>query len=528
MRSTKEGTPAPLTSTVPTPAMKNGDFSGLTDASGNLIRIFDPDTGRDVNGVWTRDVFPNNIIPANRINPTARAIMAYYPDPNGTTAGVAPWQTNLLWPEHFNRDLFWNWVGKVDHNFGANDRAFFRWGENERNEIGNRGNAIRSGPGQAGQLPLWRANRALVGDWVHIFGPGTVFNLRGSYTYFLEWSYSEFANGFDSTEFWPASLVNQMPSQAIGGIFPLIQIDQFATLSRGNAPNRNRNYTIQPNVSLTRGAHNIRSGLDIRQTNVFNENYNNSGGNVSFNRNFTRSTLNSTSALEGNAFASFLLGAPSSGNVDVNPKPHYQWLFIAPWIQDDWRVSNRWTVNLGFRWDINGSVTEEDNMLNYAFDPTIVNPVSARVGRQVMGGIRFAGVDGAPDRPWKLDKNNYQLRVGTAYSINEKTVLRAGYGKYFLNPTGQGNNAGFSQSTDIITSTDGGRTPTYAAVEPLAQRDPDAARKLARPGNLPRPRPELLESRLRRAERPPVLRWHPARAAVAGLARGHLCGKPQL
>ena len=139
---------------------------------------------------------------------------------------------------------------------------------------------------------------------------------------------------------------------------------------------------------------------------------------------------------------------------------------MAPWIQDDWRISNRWTVNLGFRWDINGSVTEEDNMLNYAFDPTIVNPVSARVGRQVMGGIRFAGADGAPDWPWKLDKNNHQVRVGTAYSLNEKTVLRAGYGKYFLNPTGQGNNSGFSQATDLIASTDGNRTPTYALSNP--------------------------------------------------------------
>ena len=94
-------------------------------------------------------------------------------------------------------------------------------------------------------------------------------------------------------------------------------------------------------------------------------------------------------------------------------------------------------------------------MLNYAFDPTIVNPVSARVGQQVLGGIRFVGVDGAPDRPWKFDKNNYQFRVGTAYSINEKTVLRAGYGKYFLNPTGQGNNAGFALATPIISSNDG-------------------------------------------------------------------------
>jgi hypothetical protein len=463
----REGTPAPLFGAVPTPAMKTGDFSGLVDAQGNLIRIYDPATGRDVNGTWTRDPFPNNRIPANRINPTAQAIMKYWPDPNNVDPSVAPWQRNLEWASHFNKDLFWNWVGKVDHNFGANDRAFFRWGENERNEIGNRGtNAIRSGPGQGGQLPLWRANRALVGDWVHIFGAGTVFNLRASYTYFLEWSYSDEAIGFDSTEFWPASLVQQMPSQDIGGIFPVVSVDQFITLSRGSSPNRNRIYTVQPNVSLNRGNHNIRSGLDVRSTNVFNENYNNSGGNLDFTRQFTRSTINSTAALEGNAFASFLLGAPNSASVDVNPKPHYQWLFVAPWIQDDWRVTNKLTLNLGFRWDINGSVTEENDMLNYAFDPTIVNPVSGRVGMPVMGGIRFAGVDGAPDRPWKLDKDNWQARVGMAYSINEKTVFRAGYGKYFLNPTGQGNNAGFSQSTNLISSLDGGRTPTYALSNP--------------------------------------------------------------
>jgi hypothetical protein len=461
----REGTPAPLFNTTPTAAMRNGDFSDLVDASGRLITIYDPATGRDVNGVWTRDPFPGNQIPADRISPTARAIMQYFPEPNGTTAGVAPWQQNLQYAEHFNRDLFWNWVGKVDHNFSTNDRVFFRWGENERNEVRNT-TPIRSGPAQNGQLPLWRANRAIVADWVHILGSGTVFNLRGSYTYFLEWSYSQDSLGFDSTEFWPSSLVSQLPSQAIGGIFPVINMEQFVDLSRGSSPNRNRNYTIQPNISMTRGAHNIRGGLDARWTNVYNENYNNSGGNIAFTRAFTRSTLNSTSVLEGNDFASFLLGAPSGGQVDVNPTPHYEWFFAAPWIQDDWRVTPKLTLNLGFRWDFNGSVKEADNLLNYAFDPTIVNPVSALVGQQVMGGMRFAGVDGAPERPWKYDKNNYQFRTGMAYSINEKTVLRAGWGKYFLNPTGQGFNNGFNQSTSLIASNDGGRTPTYALSDP--------------------------------------------------------------
>jgi hypothetical protein len=461
----REGTPAPLNSTTPTQAMKNGDFSGLRDAQGRQIIIYDPATGRDVNGVWTRDPFPNNMIPSGRINPTARAIMQYYPDPNYTTAGAAPWQNNLDYPEHFNKDLFWNWVGKVDHNFSNNDRVFFRWGENERNEVRNT-TAIRSGPAQDGQLPLWRANRAIVADWVHVFGAGTVFNLRGGYTYFLEWSYSQDSLGFDATEFWPSGTVGQMPSKAVSGIFPRIELSDFVSLSRGSSPNRNRNYTIQPNVSMTRGAHNIRTGLDMRWTNVFNENYNNSGGIVRFTQQFTRSTINSTNVLEGNAFASFLLGAPNEGWVDVNPTPHYQWFFAAPWIQDDWRINSKWTLNLGFRWDFNGSVKEEDNMLNYAFDPALVNPVSARVGQQVLGGIRFAGVDGAPDRPWKYDKNNYQFRVGTAYSLNEKTVLRGGWGKYYLNPTSQSFNAGFAQATPIITSLDGNRTPTYALSNP--------------------------------------------------------------
>src|SRR4029453_4397227 len=141
--------------------------------------------------------------------------------------------------------------GKGRHKISTNHPGFFRGGEEKGNELGNRGNATRSGPGQAGQLPLWRANRALVGDWVHIFGPGTVFNLRGSYTYFLEGSYSDDGLGFDSTTLgWPSNLVGQMPSKAINGIFPQIEIDQFVQLSRGSSPNRNRNYTINPNGAL--------------------------------------------------------------------------------------------------------------------------------------------------------------------------------------------------------------------------------------------------------------------------------------
>jgi hypothetical protein len=463
----REGTPAAQFSSVPTAAMKNGDFSKLVDAQGRPIIIYDPATGRDVNGVWTRDPFPGNIIPANRINATAKGMLQYFPDPNCTTPGQPDWQQNLCYNEHFNKDLFWNWVGKVDHNFGSKDRTFFRWAKNERNEVRNT-TAIRSGPAQNGQLPLIRANDAVVGDWVHIFGSGTVFNMRGSYTYYLEGSRSDYAFGFDATQFgWPASVVSQFPAASVGGMFPVFTFDQFVQLSRGFGPNTNKIFSVQPNISMTRGAHNIRSGLDVRRTNVYNDNYGNAGGQIDFTRAFTQGTLNSTSTLEGNAFASFLLGAPSGGNVPVNLFPHYFWNFVAPWIQDDWRLTSKLTLNLGFRWDFNSPVHEEQNRLNYAFDPTIVNPISSAVGQQMLGGIQFLGVNGAPTTPWKFDWNNWQPRAGAAYQLNDKTVLRGGYGKYYLNPTGQSFTNGFSQSTTLIASADGNRTPTYALSNPF-------------------------------------------------------------
>ena len=462
----REGTPAAQFSTVPTAAMKNGDFSNLVDASGKLITIYDPATGRDVNGVWTRDPFPGNMIPSDRISAAAKAIMQYVPDPNCTTPGVAPWQSDLCYNEHFNQDKFWNWVGKVDHNFSQNDRVFFRYGKNKRNEIRNT-SAIRSGPAQMGQLPLDRHNDAVVGDWVHILGGGTVLNVRGSFTYYFEGSQGTPNFGFDSTSFgWPSNVVSQFPAAQVGGLFPVFTFDEFVQLGRGFGPNENKIYTIQPNITMTRGNHNIRSGLDTRSTNVYSTNYGNAGGQIDFTRQFTRSTLNSTSTSEGNAWASFLLGAPSGGNVPVNLFPHYQWTFIAPWIQDDWRINGKLTVNLGFRWDFNSPVHEEQDRLNYIFDPSIQNPIGSKVGIPVAGGLTFLNNSGV-STPYKYDKNNWQGRAGMAYQINNKTVFRAGYGKYYLNPTNQGQTQGYSLATTLIASNDGGRTPTYALGNPF-------------------------------------------------------------
>ena len=223
-------------------------------------------------------------------------MLQYFPDPNCTTPGSRDWQQNLCYTEHFNKDVFWNWVGKVDHNFSSNDRMFFRWGKNERNEVRNT-TAIRTGPAQNGQLPLIRANDAFVGDWVHIFGGGTVFNVRGGYTYYLEGSQLRRRLRLRRD---PVRLARE-PGLAVArprrsaACSRVVNIDQFVQLSRGFGAEHEQELSIQPNISLTRGKHNIRGGLDLRCTNVYNDNYGNAGGRSTSPAHFTRSTLNSTS-----------------------------------------------------------------------------------------------------------------------------------------------------------------------------------------------------------------------------------------
>jgi hypothetical protein len=261
--------------------------------------------------------------------------------------------------------------------------------------------------------------------------------------------------------------VSQLPRK----LFPIIELSDNATLGRGISENANYIWTVQPNLSMNRGRHSIRTGLDIRSTHVQNRDSGQAGMRLTFNRGFTQRVFNTGDNLSGSGVASLLLGAPGAGNIDNRVQPDYLWSYVAPWVQDDWKVSSKLTLNFGFRWDFNSPVKEDQNRLNYIFDPNITNPASSRITNPqftpVKGGITFVGVDGNPDRPWKWDMNNIQARVGGAYQLNDKTVLRSGYGRYYLNPTGQGVNNGFIVSTPFISSPDSGRTPFYNLDNPF-------------------------------------------------------------
>jgi hypothetical protein len=486
----REGTPNPQVITVPTDAFINGDFREYKDAAGNVIPIYDPAIGTEIGNQWVRQQIQCNgvlnVICPDRINPVAKNLLSYYPRPNTANPGGEPWRNNYADIPNIANDEFKNWLFKIDQVIGAKDKIFFRYGYNLRREI-RWVNAITSGPAQDGQLPLERQNHAGVIDWVHTLNSNMVLNVRASANRYTEAARTEAGLGFDASQLgFPSELAAQVPIQ----MFPRINLYSTGTtvetiqLGRGSFANEPTNvFSFQPNMSAVKGSHTLRFGLDMRYTQYARQTSGNAGMVFSFDRTFTGQDFNRLDASSGSSLAALLLGAPTgfdSGGtlrsfVDFNAFPIYMYKYYAPWIQDDWKITRKLTLNLGFRWDLNMPANERYNRLNFGFDPTVVNPVSSLIdpslllngATQVYGGLGFAGGTN-PNTPVRRDINNLQPRIGVAYSLNEKTVIRAGFGRYFVNPVGDpgypGN--GFSVQTPFVASANDNRTPLFSFSNP--------------------------------------------------------------
>ncbi len=468
----KEATPNPTTYTVPDEAQLRGDFSNLRDAQGRLITIYDPATGRLENGQWVRDPFPGNVIPATRIDPMAKKLTQYFLRPNSAApAGSDPWRNNFVFAPNLAFDTFKNIATKVDQNVSDKTKIFVRYGQNKRTEQRST-NGITTGPAQDGQLPLERENHTGVADWVRTISSSLILNVRAGLNQYLELSRSDPALNFNPADLgFSNSLVNQLPIKS----FPRINVTDYQAIGRaGRNSETTTGFSLQPNVSWVKGEHSVRGGLDMRMTWYTRE----ITGNLfvmSFDRRFTQRVFNQGDALSGNSIASFLLGAANSGTIDNNSFPTFRWNYYAPWAQDDWKLTDRLTLNLGLRWDLNSPVFEIQDRINYGFDTQVINPVSSRINQQqfpayqVRGGLGFVNVNGNPRYPYRWDRNNLQPRLGFAYLLSDKTVLRGGYGLYYLNVVGISDSNGFDIATPLITSLDGDRTSTFPLSNPFSQ-----------------------------------------------------------
>src|SRR5262245_4471931 len=260
----REGTPRPQTLSVPAKEFLDGDFSKNVDGQGRAIVIYDPATGRDVSGVWTRNPYAGNLIPKERINNIARNILGYFPAPNVRTAGSDYSSNNYFFagPDALDKDRFYNLVIKFDQQFGSKHHLFFRHGSNDRTQMAfDNSNAI-VGPGARGSLPEKRVNDAYVLDWVGVMTPRTVANVRISFARYLDQDRGDQNVGFDMTKLgFPASLVSQL----LGGpYFGVYGISDYQTLGQYPTGTITNTWSVAPNISRTQGAHSLKAGADLR------------------------------------------------------------------------------------------------------------------------------------------------------------------------------------------------------------------------------------------------------------------------
>jgi len=458
--------PANSNYTVPTPAQREGDFSALLTL-GSVYQIYDPATIRPApGGRFSREPFPGNIIPASRLDPLARKFLSYYAKP--TTAGTADGRNNYQLSETNSNDFIQN-MARVDHQFSENHRLFGRFTHSWLHFY--RGTIF---PNESRGLDRYRKQRGLALDDVYVFSPGFLLNVKYGFTRFLQSDWPQ-SRGFDLSVFgWPSSLLAQLDRQAIA--FPQISPEGYAALGESTNYLWATNYhTLAANVSQVRGNVSLRWGADVRVMRDHNYNWGNAAPSISFASTWTRGPLdNSPAAPIGQGLASLLLGLPTGGGIDNNASHAIQSVYSGLYLQNDWRVARKLTLNLGLRWEYDSPITERYDRAASSFDFVTVNPVQAAAAAnyarapipevpvdqfRTIGGLRFVGRDGRPRGIFGTPRSALAPRFGFAWQALRDTVIRGGYG-IFRDPLGADrygiHQPGFSVRTNLIPSLDNG------------------------------------------------------------------------
>ena len=473
--------PAPTTSTMPTAAERNGDFSALLPlGTNNIYQIFDPLTGVAQGVRVARQPFPGNIIPASRISSIAKNYLQYYVLPN--QPGAANGQSNYLSNTNGERNSFYNVIGRLDVSLSDRHKFFFVARNNVR--VGNGGNnfgkAVNDNPTATDALK--RINWGYTVDDVYTISPTFLMNTRLNWTRFVEPT-RNFSLGYDSTSLGlPAYLTANAPRK----LLPQITFSTFTGLGdNGGVEFPFDTFQIFESFTKIQGKHSLKFGMDLRQQRESNISYGFSNGQFAFGNNWTNGPLdNSAAAPIGQDFAAFLLGMPTGGQYDLNAartnKNHYYAFFL----QDDFRVSSKLTINWGLRLEGETATTERYNRTINGFDNTTPSPISAKAlaayalnpiaeipaGQfKVNGGPTFTS-SGSPNI-YSTPKANFSPRVGFAWTpgaLGGKTVLRGGAGIFYFPYGIAGNNApGFSQSTLFVPSNDGFLTAASTLANPF-------------------------------------------------------------
>ncbi|MFN7939072.1 MAG: carboxypeptidase regulatory-like domain-containing protein [Bryobacteraceae bacterium] len=457
------------TSSVPTALMHQGNFSEFL-ALGAAYQLYDPRSTTLTGGRYVRTPIAGNVIPASQIDKVGQNLMNLLPTPN--QPGTRDYRNNYYRSGKALED-YWVWLTRIDHTVSEKHRVFFRlhrdfWEEDKNRDFNN---SVRG-------VILNRNNKGLAFDDVYVFSPSFLVNFRYGLT-FQDFPERRASQGADLSALgFSSQLISQLPDKERVTL-PSTSFGQFTGIAAWESQD---GYTASTTNSFTgnftkmRGNHTFRFGPELR---VYRESRNRYGAALSPQLNyaatFVRANDTAANPTAGGEIASMLLGIPagSMSLVDSYVEQDKYWAF---YLHDDWKVTRNLTLNLGLRYEYESPITERFNRSAIHYAGTTPNPLNdaarANYARSpipelpaasfaAMGGLTFAGVAPNGRDYWTPEKSNFQPRIGFAYQINPKTILRGGYG-FFTASIGVNysntNLTGFSLATPIQASLDNGLT----------------------------------------------------------------------
>ncbi len=371
---------------------------------------------------------------------------------------------------------------RIDQNFSERNRMFLRldydkWFERENLWYNNPTTGIDN----------HRTNRGLALDEVYVFSPTTILNVRYGITQ-QDFPETQESRGMDlSTLGFSQNLLNLLPKDLV--TFPKTTFSSFrgfAETSVGDGTNTGIVHSLNASLTTLHGNHSFHYGADVRLYRAFAARYPyDVTPQLTFSSTYTSGPLNTSPAAPfGQDMASFLLGVPG-GQMTRSASYATQEFYTGLFLQDDWKVTPKLTLNIGLRLEHESPETERFDRSVKGFDYTAVNPIQAQAlanyaagtpipelpvsAFQVLGGLRFTG-GGSGRELWSQQAVALLPRIGLAYQLDSKTVFRGGYGIYYdtlgtnRSPAIQ---TGFSASTPIIASYDNGLTYNATLANPF-------------------------------------------------------------
>ena len=464
---------------VPPPAFWTGNLSQWVNGSGQLYQIYDPSTQvLNANGSYTRAPFPGNIIPQNRFDPTAVPILKYLggllaPNRPGIVPGTFGYVNNNFF-NNTGTSISPNnrWSGKIDQSVGAKHHLSFLMNRYR--------DAATCGPDGCPGLPNpiggtsvgFNATQVYRGSWDYTITPTLLNRFYGGYNYFRE-DHGSLAvetgsvqatglTGLEPSGYWKGQGIC-LPGYPLCANFPIISTGDFSGWGT-NAPNGSDRQIFELHDDMTKvmGSHTFKWGYFLGDAHYDGFGVQNGSGSVQFSFQGTSTPLAASEASGGGSgFASFLLGQVNGFNMD---SPRYLLVVYKTnqaFIQDDWKVSRKLTLNLGFRYAMNVAPYAQNGKLS-TLDYNLANPVAGGI----LGATEFAGSGQGRTGGNSLIPNWYggwQPRFSFAYAVNDKTVIRGAATRSFGPLLGAGQSShqlGFA-IRDTVTNQNSGLLPLY-------------------------------------------------------------------